>query len=69
MIIELGLNFDGGAQLGTPIFEVEDFESAAKRQGIPMSWLNPCASCYLNGLCSDECGRHLFELDVNEEPR
>lgn len=27
---------------------------------------DPCRTCYLHGLCdSDECGRKLYEIDVN----
>ena len=26
--------------------------------------LNPCPQCPLKGLCSDECGAHLYPIDV-----
>lgn len=30
--------------------------------------LDPCKACPLRGLCaSDECGAHLFDLDVDRE--
>ena len=27
---------------------------------------NPCVDCALLDFCGDDCGRHLFELDVND---
>lgn len=41
-----------------------DFDAMALRQDINLAPYDPCKSCYLQGLCSDdECGRYCFNID------
>lgn len=55
-IIQLSLNF-GQAPVSEPLPDMEEM------QGIKT--LNPCKHCELRKVCdSDDCGQHLFSLDI-----
>lgn len=55
--------------LGAELDTLKELDAAAMRQGLTSCIIDPCKGCDLAEVCDhDDCGYHLFELDVPEPP-
>lgn len=67
MIIQLSLFPVGGG--GCPEVGDNDYVDSAPSEPVINDFKDPCPDCPYRDMCSDDCGRLGFPIDVNREPK
>lgn len=67
MVIQLSLFPIGGG--GCPEVGDSDYVDPAPSEPVINDFKDPCPDCPYRDMCSDDCGRLGFPIDVNREPK